>query len=101
LFTNHTNYGLYIGTDLCVVGGKNVKPSKHSSYKFKDGVIDRSLEFNFLIRVEGVVTPVYSVKVSTEGLPEELEVTVKNGTSSFVLKGGDVKVVNLVEGSDL
>ena len=51
--------------------------------------------------MEGVVTPVYSVKVSTEGLPEELEVTVKNGTSSFVLKGGDVKVVNLVEGSDL
>jgi len=101
VFMNKTNYGLYIGTDVCEVGGRNLFPSSSNSYLFEDGAIKRSLKFNYLIRAEGVVIPVYSIKVSTENLPESLEVTVKNATSSFTLKGGEAKVIKLVEGSSL
>ncbi|RLG59094.1 MAG: hypothetical protein DRN95_02900 [Candidatus Hydrothermarchaeota archaeon] len=98
-FVNSTYYGLYVGTDMYWADGRYVYPSKSSSYIFREGLVNKSVKFNFLIRVEGVVVPVYSVRVSTENLPSDFVLLVKNETSSFQLRGGESLRVDALDGS--
>ena len=88
---------LWIGTDY--VG--NTYPSKSSSYKFKEGNIYEKVEYNFLIRVEGIIIPTYSIKICTENLPSNLVLVIKNRTSRFELRGGETKIVKVCRGTDL
>jgi len=88
---------LWIGTDH--VG--DMYPSKSSSYIFKNGKIEEKTRFNFLIRVRWIIIPVYSVKVYTEKLPNNLAVFVKNGTSRFKLRCNEEKIIKVCKDTEL
>ena len=88
---------LWIGTDHV----DDVYPSKSSSYIFENERIKEKTRFNFLIRVRGIIIPVYSVKVCTENLPNNLAVIVKNGTSRFELRGDEKKIIKVCKDTEL
>ena len=98
-YVNNTYYGLFVGTDMYQVGDKTFFPSKSSSYRFREGLKAKSLKFNYLIRVRGLILPLYSVKISTKNLPSEFTLSVRNETSSFQLKGGETLTVKALGGS--
>lgn len=98
-YINSTYYGLFVGTDMYRIGDKMVFPSKSSSYRFEEGLEVKALKFNYLIRVEGLILPLYSIRISTKNLPSEFTLSVRNETSSFQLKGGEIFTVKALGGS--